>query len=36
MAVDEVNEVDYCLVVFVLIEDCEEDLAEEQKISDWR
>ena len=35
MAVDEIDEVDYGLVVIILIEDHEEDLAEQQKISDW-
>lgn len=36
MAMYEVYEVDYRMVVFILVEDVEEDLAEQQKISDWR
>lgn len=36
MAMYEVYEVDYRMVVFILVEDVEEDLTEQQKISDWR
>lgn len=36
MAMDEVYEVYYRVVVFVLVEDVEEDLAEKQEVSDWR
>lgn len=36
MAMYEVYEVDYRMVVLILVEDVEENLTEQQKISDWR